>query len=186
MHTSCHENGRRTTFAFTPRMGDFNAYAEWKAAPDVHATLTPLGSDIIDYFPSLHWRDGGDSSTFDNHDVPGWILTTQDGTTNYITRGSANTVTFDPNADGNYIYVQAYGAPKLTSILQRSGDTIAIGDGGVTHYPPNSTNATRSIWFERDLQNRLTAIYDPNSFSISNLLSSISLPVVRYVYNADT
>jgi hypothetical protein len=38
-------DGRRTTFAFAPRMGMYNAYAEWRAAPGVHATLIPLGSD---------------------------------------------------------------------------------------------------------------------------------------------
>ena len=120
-------DGRRTTFAFTPRPGNVNAYAEWTPPSGVHAKLTPLGSQYIDYFPlPLHWRDGGDNSSFENHDVPGWILETKDGTQYRIERGKGNRVQYSPNGDANYINVLAYGTPRLTNIVQRSGDSIQI------------------------------------------------------------
>src|SRR2546430_7481594 len=86
---------------------------------------------------------------------------------------------FDHTGHGKMVNVGAYGPPQLTSIIQRTGDRIEISASEIKHFPPNSTNATRTIWFERDTQNRVTAIHDPIS-------GSNGLPSVRYVYHADT
>jgi len=141
-------DGRRTTFAFTPFIGDFHAEAQWTPPPDVHATLIadPPGSEVIEYFPSLYWQQSDNliaPSTFDNHDIPGWILQTQDGTKYKITRGTQNNVVFQPDASspGHYIEAQTYGPPKLTSIVQRTGDEIHIAPEGLTHWA-NGTNLT--------------------------------------------
>ncbi len=173
-------DGRRTTFTFAPRKGDFNYYGEWKAPTGVNATLTPMGSEIIDFFPSpAHWRAAGENSTFENYDVPGWVLQTQDGTRFNITRGSGNQVVYqDPdNPYGFPLQTKAYGAPKLTSIEQRSGDTVVIGQNSIYHQ--NSNGVTRAAYFERDTQDRITAIHDPIS-------GSDGLASVKYSYDPGT
>jgi len=122
-------------------------------------------------------------STLGNHDVSGWVLQTQDGTKYYITRGPANNVIYE-DYPGHSISVKAYGPPKLTSIVQRSGDTIQITDTGISHYA-NGTNLTRSVVIDRDSTGRITAIYDPNSLA-SGPPTPDTRPSVRYVYNQDT
>jgi RHS repeat-associated protein len=182
-------DGRRTTFAFSPRMApsDCKAYAQWTPPPDVHATLIayPPGSEVINVVPFLppFWNDGGADSTFANHDIPGWMLQTADGTHYYITRGSVNHVYYDTTGNGNWAYVPVYGSPSLTSIQQRTGDLVTIGPSGIFHYAGtnglSTTNLTRSAGFTRDSQNRITAIYDPNA-------GANGFPVLQYIYNQDT
>jgi RHS repeat-associated protein len=181
-------DGRRTTFAFTPQTDLLNdkAYAQWTPPPYVHATLTSLDAypDIFLVPQPAVWQAGGDDSTFDNHDISGWVLQTLDDTRYYITRGPVNNVLWDSTGAGNYINVQTYGPPVLRSIVQHSGDSITIGSGGIFHFAagPNgatTTNLTRSALFSRDSQGRITAISDPNA-------GQGGLPSVKYVYNADT
>lgn len=179
--------GRRTTFAFKPTFSpsECKAYAHWEAPPDVHATLKPLGTGegIIYLLPLTppYWHSGGANSTFPNHDIAGWVLETQDGTKYNITRGSANNVTWQDDPLGNpghYINVAAYGPPRLTSIVQRSGDRIEINSAGIQRYNPTN-GLTRAVWIERDVAGRIVAIRDPNS-------GSSGRPVLEYVYNRDT
>jgi RHS repeat-associated protein len=179
-------DGRRTTFAFNPRLDPWNgkAYAQWISPPGVYAVLTnmnPLGTEI-DFFPSPHWAS--DDFTFglpdfNCHDVPGWELVTQDGTQYHITRGTPDNVVYDTTGWGNFVNVRAYGPPALTKIVQRTGDRIEISPTGIAHYATYSSTPTRSVWFDRDSQNRITAIHDMIS-------GSNGLPVVKYVYNEDT
>ncbi len=175
-------DGRRTTFAFKPRVTSGQAYAEWEAPPGVRATLKPWpeSAGVINYYPWLSWAQGRWNSTFENYDLPGWVLETQDGTKYYIARGEENQVMWDDSQDssGHFIPVTAYGEPRLTRIEQRSGDVIEIAEDAIRHLA-GGTNLTRSVWFERDDVGRITAIRDPNS-------GSNGLPSVRYVYNRDT
>jgi RHS repeat-associated protein len=177
-------DGRRTTFAFSYHGVWPTLYAKWTAPPDVHATLTMLGNNEIDFgvggFAVPTWADSDltfGKAPFENQDVRGWELTTQDGTVYTIERGAANNVTWDSGA-GSYVNARAYGPPALTKITQRTGDYIQISPTGIAHY--NRSNVlTRSVAFERDSQNRIVAIHDP--ISGSNGLAS-----VKYVYHADT
>jgi RHS repeat-associated protein len=179
-------DGRRTTFAFNPRLDPSNgkAYAQWTGPTDVQAVLTNFNSaeTELDYFPSLHWASGDLSyglPAFGCQDVPAWVLQTQDGTQYYITRGAPNNVIYDTSGNGSFVNVRAYGPPALTKIVQRTGDTITIGSDGIAHYAPNATNATRSVFFDRDSQSRITAMHDMIS-------GSNGLPVVKYIYQQDT
>jgi len=176
-------DGRRATFAFRPEFHSADMYAEakWDAPPGVTEKLERLNdSGIINlaYGIPPFWQDGGENSTFDNHDLDGWKLTALDGTEYHITRGEAETVLYQ-ESPSHFIPVTAYDAqPKLTRIIQRSGDHIEISDTGLRHY--NATNGlTRSVFIERDLAGRIVAIHDPNA-------GSNGLPVVKYVYNRDT
>jgi len=150
-------DGRRSTFVFDPLVSPYacKAYAKWKAPPGVLYGLTPIktsgNSDEINLIPFRPpvWQDAGDNSNFDNYDVPGWILTNIDNTQYYITRGQRHDVMF-LNKDSQIVNVVAYDAqPKLTKIVQPSGDHIDIGDTYVRHYDANET-LTRSIFMERD------------------------------------
>src|SRR5947207_15967290 len=70
-------DGRRTTFAFTPRVSpsESKAYAEWTPSPDVvGVTLKSLDPNPdISFIPGLppHWDQADENSTFDNHDISG-------------------------------------------------------------------------------------------------------------------
>ena len=180
-------NGQPATFAFSlPETSETfdSCNPQWNAPPWVHATLTPppsdSGYDTIWFVPWVYWAETdtlGDNSPIENQDFPGWVLTTSDGTQYYITRGSPNTVTI-PDPSGASIFARVYGPPALTSIVERSGDTIVINSNSIAHLAPNNTN-TCSVTFNRDGQGRITAIYDPNS-------GTNGLPLVQYVYNQDT
>jgi YD repeat-containing protein len=61
--------------------------------------------------------------------------------------------------DGLYWEVQTWGKPYLAQIVQRSGDTIAIDQGGVIFKAVNG--ATRQILFQRNSDGLITSISDP-------------------------
>jgi RHS repeat-associated protein len=185
-------DGRRMTFAFTPRssLDRTFAYAEWKAPSDVHATLKSLDEPFADIALIPHigpaWQAGAEGSTFVNHDVSGWVLQTQDGTKYFIRRGERNDILWDgsQNGQGHWIWVQTYGQPKLSEIVQRTGDSIVIQNDGIFHYAGTngipSTHLTRSVLFDRDSQGRIRAIWDPSSLSNGPAI----YPSVRYIYHA--
>jgi RHS repeat-associated protein len=181
-------DGRRTTFTFTVNGVWPNFYAGWQAPPGVSAKLEMIGNNQLVCgvlgFNVPVWADSDltfGHAPMEYHDVAGWILTTQpDGTTYYITRGTKNSVVFDSTGYGDYISAQVYDAkPKLTKIVQHSGNVIQIGDNGITNY--SGTNLTRSITFDRDYAGRITAVYDP----ISQLSTLNSQPAVKYIYDRD-
>jgi RHS repeat-associated protein len=182
--------GQRTTFVFTPRFASDKAYAEWKAPPGVTATLTMMSlpnGNAIQYFGGLglqspYFYAGDPRTPFDAFDIPGYDLTLQDGTVYELRRDPAL-----PNApqvtylgdDGRPIPVTPYsGKPKLKRIIQRTQDKIEISPASILHRDATGTT-THTILFDRDAQNRITAIRDP-------LAGTNGLPVVRYVYNQDT
>jgi hypothetical protein len=176
-------DGRRTTFRFKPifHPEDMTADATRVAPSDVTDKLEPLDSGIINLLISTppFWQDGGFNSTFETHDIAGWKLTSRDGTVYNLTRGESENILWSEHGDGHFINVKTYNAqPKLTSIVQRSGDTIQFTEAGIFHY--NATNGlTRSVFIERDGVGRIVAIRDPNS-------GSNGMPVMKYVYNRDT
>jgi RHS repeat-associated protein len=172
-------DGRRTTFYFKPYVGQASATALWSSSPGVYATLSadpPSAANIV-YPPVLNWG-GYSEEPFDAHDVPGWVLQTQDGTQYYITRGGPNIVAYNFGGLFQYPYVTVYGPPKLTRIVQPSGDTIVIGTNSIYHKNKGGLQ-THTVWFDRDGLNRITAIHDPTG-------GSSGTPVVQYVYNNDT
>jgi RHS repeat-associated protein len=184
-------DGRRTTFQFyfgqrcpCSAVDDATCCypALWQAPAGVNCTLTASGNPVYNALTG-YWNNE-DNTGFETYDFAGFVLTAPDGTQYCITRGTPNNVIYDTTGNGNYINVRAYGPPALSKIVQRSGDSITIGSGGILHYAagPNgttTTNLTRSVFFDRDSQGRITAIRDPNS-------GSSGLPVLKYIYNQDT
>src|SRR5205809_6413790 len=112
----------------------------------------------------------------------------QDGTVYNLTRdvpGQAYPVYVVDNSSGEFgklgtVVVQPHpDKPKLTSIKQRTGDTIFINGSGIYWTNTLGGVSSRNIYFDRDSQNRITAIHDPIS-------GSGGTPVVKYIYNQDT
>ena len=180
-------DGRRTTFAFNPRLDPPNgkAYAQWTGPPEVYAVLTNFDAcrDRVGLLPQ---PCTGRATIFLRSarlrlprcarlgaPDPGWHPVP----TSPAER--PNNVVYDTTGSGSFVNVRAYGPPALTKIVQRTGDSITIGPSGIAHYPTNSSTPTRSVWFDRDSQNRVTAIHDM-------LSGSNGLPVVKYVYQQDT
>ncbi len=185
-------DGRRTTFVFKPQFhsADMYADAKWEAPPGVTETLERYNDSGVINLPWTappFWQTGGDNSTFNNHDLAGWVLTTLDGTKYYITRGTGELIMWDENRDGTYVSVTTYDAqPKLTAIVQRSGDRIQISDTGVEHYAPGTNTPSRSMFMQRDSAGRVVAIFDPNSGVTDDASAANAKALVKYVYNRDT
>jgi YD repeat-containing protein len=196
-------DGRRTTFLFnlvnTADSEDLPGCldAHWTAAPGVHATLsTPNpttsdgpGDNTLICLPGLPpvWSAGYASTPMEAYDFPTLILTLQDGTKFRIDRDPPSqpqspTYVYQDEAgdfDGGTYYIQPHpGKPRLTRIEQRTGDQIIIGDTSIEHRNTNNV-PTRTIRFERDTKNRITALRDP-------VAGTNGLPAVKYVYNEDT
>jgi hypothetical protein len=104
------------------------------------------------------WTDDG-SSAPENYEFPGYILTMQDGTEYRIDREPMGEKTFVSGAIGGN-YARVYGRGRLVEIKSRSNDKIAIGTNRIDHVSP-SGQLTRSIWLQRDEENRIVAINDP-------------------------
>jgi len=168
-------DGRRTTFpyAFLPDGSDDSGFANnlvYSSQPGVTAQLSvsgqsagagdneyntliyPLTSDWPPY-----WFKGGEGSTMDNYDLPGWVLQTLDGTKYNITRGDVRHITYD---DG-HLTATIFGPPKLTSIVEPSTDVIKIDDASISHWT-GGTNLTHKISFDRDSNGHIIGIHDPN------------------------
>ena len=177
-------NGQQTTFTASLSGNQL----VWNAPSWVHAKLTPLDPNmttIISTLPPLAPFWGGSDLSYgnaplENQDFSGWILTTYpDNTQYYIRRGEGDDVDFyGSRYRYSANYARVYGPPKLTTIVEHSGDTIQISDSGISHYNPSNI-LTRAILFKRDSQGRITAIFDPNA-------GPNGLPSVQYVYNQDT
>ena len=183
-------DGRQTTFVFSPQpypgdTGQGTIYqAQWKPPGDVHATLTMTGPDAIYVargFTDPIWEAGGYDSSWESFDVPGWVLTMADGTQYNIKRTAQGQAVYQPDPVGNpgaFVTVNPYGPPTLTSIVEPTKDSIVISPNGLTHYDPSS-NATRSVWFDRDAAGRIVALHD-------SIGGSNGPPVAQYRYNQDT
>ena len=125
--------------------------------------------------------DSESGTGFDSFDFSGFYLTAQDGTRYVITRSGGDDYFYASGDDGDFsdndFYVVTYGAATLTEIDEPNGDKISISGDEIDHYNPAQV-LTRSIRFQRDGQNRIIAISDPNS--------SNGLPVMKYQYDPNS
>ncbi len=197
-------DGRRTTFWQTfatttsPNVCSACVDAQWVAAPGVYAKLTTpnpatwtsMGDNTLISLPPIPpiWQAAGQNTPMGGFDFPTFILTTQDGTKYQLDRDvpgqpAQSTYTY-LDAAGDFgpafqpYYIQPHsGKPRLTTITQRTGDKIVISANSVYHQDTNN-NVTHTILFDRDSQNRITAIHDP--------VGTNGVPVVKYVYNQET
>jgi len=175
-------DGRRVTFQAGFDLNGMNYTPRWTAPSGVNYTLTQLPDDKS-FYSSLNqcWNNMWDY-TFNNYDLPGYLLTDNATKTMYrITRGDPTDIYYDPSGTGDgsqFVNAKVYNQPQLTEIIFHSGDRIRISDDGIAHFDPTN-NQTRAVTFSRDFAGRITAISDPNG-------GTNSLPAIKYVYNRDT
>ncbi len=182
-------NGQTTTFAFCITNADsLGTYqAAWLPAPGVTATLTAQGNlgleTLLSSFtgdPDLvYWDATGPSTPWQQYDFPGFVLKTQDGTQYIISRPDLDDhFVLDGSAEGGGYYVQAYGPPYLSQIIDRNTNTITINPSSIS--VKSFSGATNQIAFQRNADGLITSVSDPNALA----LGGSSPPAVQYQYDS--
>ena len=179
-------DGRRTTFYCWmdgphPRPGEDVAtwyYPRWQAPPGVRYAVGTLEPDLAYNTITRAWSADG-QSTFENYDMAGFVLTNLDGTQFVIEREDLG-LHYYLSGNVNDYYAHVYGQGRLSEIKQRDGNRIVLQADSIQHFDP-AKNPTRSVWFDRDDQGRIKAIYDPISES-----STPRSPLLKYSYDPQT
>jgi len=176
-------NGQRTTFYYFPTSPDgFDQSPAWRSAPGVTATLTAQYSPIYEQF-YLQWVDHSPDASDDYnvpdgaYDIPGFVLTTLDGTSYIINRQDIGAFSIDA---GYTMHV--WGKPYLAEIDQLNGDTIKISSDRIVC--TSSNGAVKQIVFQRDPATSLiTSISDPNGLDAFGSPSGPPAVVYQYDWN---
>lgn len=181
-------DGQRTTFYFSLEPGQpdggvpcFCYEAKWTPPPGVTAKLEPTVNNTLYAIPwgiQPFWQAGGPGVPMDNYDFPAFVLTTADGTRYNITRENTGAYVTQ-NETGSYYTVQTYGKPKLSHIIQRSGDTISIGSDSIVHSTTNGE--TRRVVFQRNTKGLISGISDPAGLSGTTPVGPLA---VKYEYDS--
>lgn len=192
-------NGRRATFAFqfvqtqcgSGQYGSYCYAPSWQAPPGINVSLTAIGDHLFNAFTGMWQTDG--TTSFEWYEFPGYILTLGDGTRYIIERekeGDFYPFTDQQNEmldeiDSGSYSATTYGAPYLSKVIQRTGDTIEISRDQVVngkrtfqiqHRDPAGT-LTRAVYLERNAAGQISAIRDP-------LSGSNGLAAVKYEYDS--
>jgi RHS repeat-associated protein len=186
-------DGRRAVFTYSVRLGPLGVhYAEWSPPQGVFASLVPLNANralldnrIVGLFSltPFWFVSGGPSPDFftpmENYDVPGFLLTTSDGTQYEIMRqeeGSQGEIVLGGAYNG--ISVTPYNKAKLTRIYRPNGEYLEFSDTSVDRWSPGAPpSKTHSIEFVRDAATgRILEIRDLNRQSKNDP------PLVKYTY----
>ncbi len=179
------DTGQRVTFTYSlANAGWFKARATWTPPAGVKATLEPLGSGIMIQLFNLppFWQDGGLEVDRENFDFPGFILTLRDGTQYLINREDLGDHWLAGEGTGSYAH--CYGKAYLTRITTAGGDrTDFVRDGRTLKNIEQYDNASRklkSILFQRDSQQRITAIYTPENLDANGVPSGPASVIYEY------
>ena len=180
-------NGQRTTFYFT--LGIPNGLGTYQAtrtpSPCDTAKLTAQGDNRLETLIGsltgnstlFYWDATGPGTPWQTYDFPGFVLTTLDGTQYIVTRDDLDDHFMDDGGEGYYI--QAYGNAHLSSIIERSLDSISINPSSIVYTATNG--ATRQIVFQRNADGLISSISDPNGLAggVTN-----GPPAVQYQYDS--
>jgi len=165
-------DGRRVTFYFDlANCGYFFVYvcAIWRAEPGVYATLTMAGDNRV-LFDSLngilvYFVDNPDVP-FDCYQTRGYTLTLKDGTRYVLEKPVLSPGELIESPCG-LILDDVLGDARLTLVVDRNGNSLTFTHDGILH------SAGKSLIFDRDAEDRITVITDPNGEQI------------RYRYDAE-
>ncbi len=182
------DTGQRVTFrqSFVGG-GMFRQQAIWTPPPGVHASLVPTCNPNVIKLWGLppYWEAAGIGTAMENFDVPGFILTTADGTRYQVDRDDQGEFYIDSNGNSYGFYVHAYGDAHVRRISQPDGnrlDFVRTGAQlrGIEHYD-NATNKTRSLVFGRDSEDRIVSVYTADRLDAGGNPSGPAS--VRYAYD---
>ncbi|UDQ98297.1 RHS repeat-associated core domain-containing protein [Lentisphaerota bacterium WC36G] len=184
-------DGERLSFKYSLRSsGEYYKYkAYWEAASGTQATLEPTCVNTVVALPGVpaYWEAGQAMLNMEHFDIPGFILTTKDGTKYHLEREHYGDFYIDvDDLSSSVPYVSAYGKAVLKRIVDKGGNRIEFNQNGINAYNVNGEK-TRSIAFERDSnnQNRITAVYAPDGVDANGDPIVGALPKFTYDYDVD-
>ncbi len=179
-------DGNRATFQFDLAPGaNFHNQAFFRSPASTTATLGVYpnsAGDLITLLPPAkpYWAGtyGWTDSPWELYDFPGYILILEDGTQYFFKREDLGDRTV---AIGSaYAHHHYYGNTYLDRIVQPDGNQILVDQNGIRHQDP-SGQPTRRIVYQRDGQNRITAVFDSLAQDANGNPSGLA--TVKYAYN---
>ncbi len=183
------DTGRTVTFRYSLSQGSFTAQAVWTPPAWVHASLVPTCSSELVTLPGLPpiWQAAGEDTDWQAFDWPGFVLTLQNGTKYVISREDLGEHFYVSDSDFGG-FVQAYGTPYVSQIIQPDGSKTdfihngtAAGLQNIVQYDP-AGQQVKSILFQRDGQKRITGIYTPENLDTNGVPDGPAS--VTYAYDA--
>lgn len=180
-------DGKRLTFMFKLTQSNQAtqpwAVGSWVPAPGVHATLEATCSTKYITLPGgmQYWEAGVYGTPMEYFDFPGFILTMKDGTKYEIVREDLGFHMLE-----EYVatppQVNAYKGGRLKSITDPNGNRTVFEDNEIIAYNA-SGERTKSIYFDKNGDGLITAIYAPSSLNADGTKPEGAVPQFKYEYD---
>jgi len=160
------------------------AVGSWVPAPGVHATLEATCSTKYITLPGgmQFWEAGVYGTPMEYFDFPGFILTMMDGTKYEIVREDLGYHMLE-----EYVatppQVNAYKGGRLKSITDPNGNRTVFEDNEIIAYNA-SGERTKSIYFDKNGDGLITAIYAPSSLNADGTKPEDAVPQFKYEYDS--
>ena len=160
------------------------AVGSWVPAPGVHATLEATCSTKYITLPGgmQYWEAGVYGTPMEYFDFPGFILTMMDGTKYEIVREDLGYHMLE-----EYVatppQVNAYKGGRLKSITDPNGNRTVFEDNEIIAYNA-SGERTKSIYFDKNGDGLITAIYAPSSLNADGTKPEGAVPQFKYEYDS--
>ena len=159
------------------------AVGSWVPAPGVHATLEATCSTKYITLPGgmQFWEAGVYGTPMEYFDFPGFVLTLKDGTKYEIVREDLGFHMLE-----EYVatppQVNAYKGGRLKSITDPNGNRTVFEDNEIIAYNA-SGERTKSIYFDKNGDGLITAIYAPSSLNADGTKPEGAVPQFKYEYD---
>ena len=160
------------------------AVGSWVPAPGVHATLEATCSTKYITLPGgmQFWEAGVYGTPMEYFDFPGFVLTLKDGTKYEIVREDLGFHMLE-----EYVatppQVNAYKGGRLKSITDPNGNRTVFEDNEIIAYNA-SGERTKSIYFDKNGDGLITAIYAPSSLNADGTKPEGAVPQFKYEYDS--
>ena len=180
-------DGKRLSFMFKLTQSNQAtqpwAIGSWVPAPGVHATLEATCSTKYITLPGgmQFWEAGVYGTPMEYFDFPGFVLTLKDGTKYEIVREDLGFHMLE-----EYVatppQVNAYKGGRLKSITDPNGNRTVFEDNEIIAYNA-SGERTKSIYFDKNGDGLITAIYAPSSLNADGTKPEGAIPQFKYEYD---
>lgn len=181
-------DGKRLSFMFKLTQSNQAtqpwAIGSWVPAPGVHATLEATCSTKYITLPGgmQYWEAGVYGTPMEYFDFPGFVLTLKDGTKYEIVREDLGFHMLE-----EYVatppQVNAYKGGRLKSITDPNGNRTVFEDNEIIAYNA-SGERTKSIYFDKNGDGLITAIYAPSSLNADGTKPEGAVPQFKYEYDS--
>lgn len=152
-------DGRRVNFYFNlTQQNPVILRAVWEPEPGVYDKLEMIGDNRVLY-NALTGEMVGFAERIDIpfacYEIPGYVLTTKDGTRYIIPKAVRSIEEFGDSPCGYVMEKPVYDPPALTEVRDLNNNTLTFTRDGIIH------SSGKSVTFERDAMGRITRILDP-------------------------